>query len=899
MKITSQNSLDIINELNINNKKYLFFSLKQASKKLGFALNKLPYTLRIILEGILRNESKEINTVKTLKIFSDWLSSPTASKKEFGFMPSRILMQDYTGVPALVDLASMRDILAKIGDNPSKINPLIPVDLIIDHSVQVDVYGTDNALQQNTVLEIQRNKERYEFLRWGEKAFTNFRLVPPGVGICHQVNLEYIGKVVQINNVDGKEYIYPDTLVGLDSHTTMINGLGILGWGVGGIEAEAAMLGQMIPMILPEVIGVKLINSMKEGVNATDLVLTITKILREKSVVGKFVEFWGPAIDTLSLPDRATISNMAPEFGATCAYFPIDQETIKYLSLTGRSTNHIALVEHYAKEQQLWRNSSDHIIYSDIVEIDLNTVESSLAGPKNPQVRVSLNNVKYNFDQELLASNSNVIHTDIKSKFLVANQNFNLDHGDLVIAAITSCTNTSNPIVMIAAGLVAKKACLLGLKQKPWVKTSFAPGSSVVTEYLKIHKLDQYLNKLGFNLVGYGCTTCIGNSGPLKPEIEYAITKNNLIVAGILSGNRNFEGRIHPLVRANYLASPPLVVVYSLVGHIRIDLTTEPVGIDKNNNNVYLKDIWPTNMEINKMLLAITPQLFQSKYSKLLIGNSNWYDLKVDNSDTYPWKNDSTYIKNPPYFKNFTKQPNKFSNIKGARILAVFGNSITTDHISPAGSIKEDSPAGKYLIQKNIDSLSFNSYGSRRGNHEVMMRGAFSNPRIKNLLCPGTEGGVTKWYENGEQITIFDAATKYQQQNIPLVIFAGKEYGTGSSRDWAAKGPALLGVKAVIAESFERIHRSNLIGMGILPLILVNTTIQELNLTYSDLISITSNFERLIPYQNFKCIIKKQNDKEITIDLILQASTNNELEYITHGGILHKVIRDIQENKIN
>lgn len=868
-------------------KNYWIFDVKKASKDVGLDIEQLPYSLRVLFENVLRNGGNQ----EQISAFKKWLQAKTSSE-EINFYPARVLMQDFTGVPAIVDLASMRDAIKILGASPYKINPLIPVDLVIDHSVQVDSYGSSDSFAENVTKEVQRNLERYEFLKWGQKSFSNFRVVPPGTGICHQVNLEYLAQTVWIKNEMEGELLYPDTLVGTDSHTTMVNALSVLGWGVGGIEAEAAMLGQPLPMILPEVVGFKLIGSLQGNITATDLVLTVTQILRKKGVVGKLVEFFGSGLDSLSLADRATISNMAPEYGATCGFFPIDNETIRYLELTGRDSHRVKVVEQYAKDQLYWRTSNE-VTYTDVLELNLTTLEPSLAGPKRPQDRVALGYVKSNFKETLPSLAGNEASTDVK--FNVSHADYKLGNGDVVIAAITSCTNTSNPSVMVAAGLVAEKAYELGLKSKPWVKTSLAPGSQVVTEYLKKGGLDKYLDFMGFNLVGYGCTTCIGNSGPLKPEIEKLIIDNHLAVASVLSGNRNFEGRIHPLVRANYLASPPLVVAYAIAGTVNIDLDKDAIGNDKNGKAVYLQDIWPTNAEIKSYIEScITKDMFKEKYKNVFAGDKNWQGIVVKETDTYNWNNSSTYINNPPYFENINKPMQELSDINDARILALFGDSITTDHISPAGSISKSSPAAKFLMDRGVSQADFNSYGARRGNHEIMMRGTFANIRIKNHLCPGIEGGITVNHLNGQQMSIYDAAMEYKKQSIPLVIFAGKEYGTGSSRDWAAKGTSLLGVKAVIAESFERIHRSNLVGMGVLPISFKKgQKWTDLSLKGDEEVSILGINRDMEPYQPLRCLIKRKNGKNEVLDVIVQVYTENEIEYIKSGSILGAVLKNL------
>lgn len=861
----TQNSLDCIKTLNIAGKDYKYFDLNEAAMKLGFDISRLPYSMRILFENSLRMENGVDNKRETLIAYKEWLNEKKSSA-EIGYMPARVLMQDFTGVPAIVDLAAMRDAAKDMGKNPLNINPQIPVDLVIDHSIQVDKFGSSGAFRDNVRIEMERNKERYKFLKWGQKSFSNFRVVPPGTGICHQVNLEYLARVV-FNSNDGM--LYPDTVVGTDSHTTMVNALSVLGWGVGGIEAEAAMLGQTIPMIIPEVIGVKLTGSLAEGATATDLVLTVTNMLRSYGVVNKFVEFFGDGIENLSLADRATISNMAPEYGATCAFFPIDEETLKYLRQTGRREACLDIVKSYAKAANLWRDPFNDPEYTDILELDLSTIEPSIAGPKRPQDKIALRDAAFEYEKyaETIEKGAD---TDI------------VKNGDVVIAAITSCTNTSNPHVLIAAGLVAKKAIALGLEAKPWVKASLAPGSKVVTEYLEKAGLQEYLDDLGFNLVGYGCTTCIGNSGPLDTAIEQAINDNQLLVTSVLSGNRNFEGRVHPLTKANYLASPPLVVVYALAGNMNIDITTQPIG-KVEGKDIYLRDIWPTNREVTEIVeQTLNRQMFIDKYSEVFFGDEEWMRLSVVESDTYQWDSDNTYINNPPYFRN-KKSIN--GDIIDARILALFGDSITTDHISPAGNIAKDSPAAKFLESKGVERSNFNSYGSRRGNHEVMMRGTFANVRIHNQICPGIEGGYTKCFLNDEILPIYDAAMKYAEVGVPLVVVAGKEYGTGSSRDWAAKGTNLLGVKAVIAESFERIHRSNLIGMGILPLTFVSKP--DMQFIGSEKVTIP-DLNNIAPRKKIEAIIGEER-----VELELQIYTESEVEYISNGGILQTVLNDI------
>lgn len=876
----------------VNNIHYDYFSLNAAEQAGITGITQLPFSLKILLENLLRHEDQRTVTIEDIQAISHWLKNKK-SDREIAYRPARVLMQDFTGVPAVVDLAAMRTAIKKLGGDPEKINPLSPVDLVIDHSIQVDQYGTQDALQINAHIEMQRNHERYEFLRWGQQAFQNFRVVPPETGICHQVNLEFLAKTIWTQTIDGKNIAYPDTLVGTDSHTTMINGLGVLGWGVGGIEAEAAMLGQPISMLIPEVIGVRLIGSLREGVTATDLVLTITHLLRQKGVVGKFVEFFGPGLQDLPLADRATIANMAPEYGATCGFFPIDQETIRYLQLTGRDAQTIALVEAYAKEQGLWHdeNSKDPV-FTEIVQFNLAEVAPSLAGPKRPQDHVTLNGISAAFDELLTEA-----ERGLEKEFIVNTQaGYDLHHGDVVIAAITSCTNTSNPSVLMAAGLVAKKAVGKGLKMKPWVKTSLAPGSQVVTRYLKEAGLQKYLDLIGFELVGYGCTTCIGNSGPLPDPVALAVSENDLIVSAVLSGNRNFEGRVHPQVKANFLASPPLVVAFALAGTTKINLEQDPIGHDEQDHPVYLKDIWPSNREIADEVSKVTSKMFSEQYADVFKGTAEWQAMDTPTSQTYTWLPESSYIQYPPFFDNMTMQPEKIQDIKNARLLAILGDSITTDHISPAGSIKKESPAGSYLMGLGIEPKDFNSLGARRGNHQVMMRGTFANIRIKNEMVPGVEGGVTKHFPSGEILSIFDAAMRYQQTETPLVIMAGKEYGTGSSRDWAAKGPKLLGVKAVIAESFERIHRSNLIGMGILPLQFKSLeTRKTLGCTGIELIDIVGLTENMTPGMNIKAIIHRADQTKTEIELLCRIDTANEIEYYRNGGILQTVLRSLLE----
>ena len=889
------NSLKSKTSLNVGGKNYTVYSIPEAAKALGTDFAKLPYSLKILLENLLRNEDDQTVTKDDIAAFATWLKNKN-EPRDIAYRPARVLMQDFTGVPAVVDLAAMRDAVAKMGGEAKKINPLSPVDLVIDHSVMVDNYGTDHAFKDNVALEMGRNMERYAFLRWGQKAFDNFRVVPPGTGICHQVNLEYLAKVVWTKTEGNETVAYPDTCVGTDSHTTMINGLGVLGWGVGGIEAEAAMLGQPVSMLIPEVIGFKLTGKLKEGATATDLVLTVTQMLRAKGVVGKFVEFYGEGLNHLPLADRATIANMAPEYGATCGIFPIDAETINFLHTSGRDEATIALVESYAKLQGFWRDASyADPVFTDTLELDVASVEPSLAGPKRPQDRVALSKATSGFAAELPKLNVGKLPAGEKVK--VAGANFELSHGDVVIAAITSCTNTSNPYVMMGAGLVAKKAVALGLTSKPWVKTSLAPGSKVVTEYLSKSGLDKPLDALGFQLVGYGCTTCIGNSGPLNDNIEAAIKDHNLVVTSVLSGNRNFEGRVHPLVRGNYLASPLLVVAYAIAGSMNIDITKDAIGTGKDGKPVYLKDIWPTNKEVSDAVHeVVTRDMFLKKYADVFSGEKEWQAIGVAEGKTYGWDNASTYVQNPPYFEGMKAVVGNdtLNDVKNARVLAILGDSITTDHISPAGNISKTSPAAKYLTDHGVPQSEFNSYGARRGSHDVMMRGTFANTRIKNEMLDGVEGGFTKHIPTGEQLAIYDAAMRYKAEATPLVIFAGKEYGTGSSRDWAAKGTFLLGVKAVIAESFERIHRSNLVGMGVLPLVFTNgQTRQSLGLKGDEKIEITGIHVGLAPRKELDATITRADGSVEKTKLLCRIDTADELEYYRHGGILQYVMRQI------
>ncbi len=872
-------------ELNVNNTSYTYCSLKAAEEKGLKAIDRLPFSLKILLENLLRFEDGLTVKAADIQAFSDWLNTKT-SEHEIAYYPTRVLMQDFTGVPAVVDLAAMRTAMSNLKGDPQRINPLCPVDLVIDHSVQVDEWHNQKSYHDNVEFEMERNHERYAFLRWGQKAFKNFRVVPPGTGICHQVNLEFLAKTVWSDTRDGKNWAYPDTLVGTDSHTTMINGLGVLGWGVGGIEAEAAMLGQPISMIIPEVVGFKITGQLKEGVTATDLVLMVTEILRKHGVVGKFVEFFGAGLKDLTLADRATIANMAPEYGATCGLFPIDAETIKYLELSGRSSETIELVKAYSQAQGMWHDElTPEAVYTTTLELNLSQVLPSLAGPKRPQDRVVLGQVPQASAKFIEETNPKASKPNPKE----------LDHGSVVIAAITSCTNTSNPSVMLAAGLVAKKAIELGLKIKPWVKPSLAPGSKVVTEYLNKTGLSAALDQLGFYLVGYGCTTCIGNSGPLDDEIAKVVNDRNLTVSAVLSGNRNFEGRIHPQVKANWLASPPLVVAYALAGSTLINFDQEPLAETPDGKPVYLKDIWPSNAEIQAVLVEVSSQMYQKGYADVFAGTPEWQSMPVTDSDTYEWDANSTYIQHPPYFENMSAEANNVPLVEKARILAVLGDSITTDHISPAGAIKADSPAGQYLKSEGVEVKDFNSYGSRRGNHEVMVRGTFANIRIRNEMVPGTEGGFTQYQGDGQTMSIYDASMRYQADQVPLVVIAGKEYGTGSSRDWAAKGTLLLGIKAVIAESFERIHRSNLIGMGVLPFAFeIGQDRKTLKLNGTETLSIKGLENGIQPNLQVLLEITRADGSIQNTPLQLRIDTEIEVEYYRNGGILQYVLRKIK-----
>ncbi|MFD0981369.1 aconitate hydratase AcnA [Tropicimonas aquimaris] len=898
-------------DLTVGGKTYSYYSIPAAQAAGLGDFSKLPAALKVVLENMLRFEDAGFTvSVDDIKAFAEWGELGGKNPREIAYRPARVLMQDFTGVPAVVDLAAMRDGIKGLGGDAQQINPLNPVDLVIDHSVMIDEFGNPRAFQMNVDREYERNMERYTFLKWGQNAFNNFRVVPPGTGICHQVNLEYLAQTVWTDtDQDGKEVAYPDTLVGTDSHTTMVNGMAVLGWGVGGIEAEAAMLGQPISMLIPEVVGFKLTGEMVEGTTGTDLVLKVVEMLRKKGVVGKFVEFYGPGLDNLPLADRATIANMAPEYGATCGFFPIDNETLRYLRQTGRDEDRIALVEAYAKENGFWRGADYAPVYTDTLELDMGTIVPAISGPKRPQDYLPLTTASSAFEKVVAEYRGIDISNGAKDMAAegpaatkpvnlhktatVEGESYELRDGSVVIASITSCTNTSNPYVLIGAGLVARKARALGLNRKPWVKTSLAPGSQVVTEYLEAAGLQEDLDAIGFNLVGYGCTTCIGNSGPLQPEISKAINENDLIATSVLSGNRNFEGRISPDVRANYLASPPLVVAYALAGDMNIDITSEPLGQDKDGNDVYLKDIWPTNKEITDLVhQTVTREAFLKKYADVFKGDEKWQGVEITDAETYDWPSTSTYIQNPPYFQGMGMEPGVISNIEGAKVLALLGDMITTDHISPAGSFKDTTPAGKYLIDRQVPVREFNSYGSRRGNHEVMMRGTFANIRIKNEMLDGVEGGYTKG-PDGAQTSIYDASMAYQEAGTPLVIFGGEQYGAGSSRDWAAKGTALLGVKAVIAESFERIHRSNLVGMGVIPFEFTGgDTRKSLGLTGDETVSI-SGLDTIKPLQEVPCTITRANGEVLEITLKCRIDTAVEIEYIENGGVLHYVLRNL------
>ena len=888
MKINSKDSFKSLKKLKVDKKVYNIFSLNEAEKNGLEGISKLPKSLKVLLENLLRFEDDQTVKKQQILAIKEWLKNKS-SRSEIAFKPARVLMQDYTGIPAVADLAAMRDAMKLKKKDPNKINPLSNVDLVIDHSVMVDNYASKDSFRKNVEKEFQRNGERYSFLKWSQQAFNNFRVVPPGTGICHQVNLEYLSKVVWSSESSGNMYAYPDTLVGTDSHTTMVNGLSVLGWGVGGIEAEAGMLGQPISMLIPEVVGFKLHNKLPEGTTATDLVLTIVQMLRQKGVVGKFVEFYGDGLKNLSLADRATIANMAPEYGATCGFFPVDEETLKYLKISGRDQHTISLVEHYSKEQGLW--ADDNIIFSDTLNLDMSKVVPTISGPKRPQDKVLLTESAKSFSK-VFKENTNRQNPKEEP---VSGADFKLEDGDIVIAAITSCTNTSNPNVLIGAGLLAKKAIEKGLQVKPWVKTSLAPGSQVVTDYLEKADLNKYLDELGFHLVGYGCTTCIGNSGPLKQNISDAIQKGNLYAVSVLSGNRNFEGRINPDVKASYLASPPLVVAFALAGSMNIDLYKEPLGQDKDGKDVFLKDIWPTNKEIEELILtSINADMFVKRYSNISEGPKEWSAIKTNDSNIYNWDDTSTYVKKPPFFENMSDQPEGFKKIDDARPLLILGDTITTDHISPAGSIKKDSPTGDYFMEHQVQQKDFNSYGARRGNHEVMKRGTFGNIRIRNEIVPGTEGGFTKIYPEGKVASVYEAAMEYKKRGNDLVVVAGKEYGTGSSRDWAAKGTKLLGIKTVIAESFERIHRSNLVGMGVLPLqFKEGFDRKKLNIKGSELFTIIDIEKGLEPRQEVDCEIKYADGASKKIKLLCRIDTVNEIEYYKNGGILQYVLRNM------
>lgn len=889
MSDVGQDTLNTRRTLNVDGKEYDYFSLNAAAEKIG-DVSRLPYTLKVLLENLLRFEDGVSVKTEDIQALVDWQKEGKVNH-EIDYRPARVLMQDFTGVPAVVDLAAMRAAMVEMGGDPELINPLAQVDLVIDHSVMVDKFGTELAFKQNVDLEMERNAERYEFLKWGQSSLNNFNAVPPGTGICHQVNLEYIADTVwTTKGADGKTIAYPDTCVGTDSHTTMINGLAVLGWGVGGIEAEAAMLGQPVSMLIPEVVGFKLTGKLQEGITATDLVLTVVQMLREKGVVGKFVEFFGSGLDELTLADQATIANMGPEYGATCGFFPISQQTLDYLDFTGRDEDTIKLVEAYAKEQGMWRDANAvDPIFTDTLELDISTVKPSLAGPKRPQDRVELAVADTAFNDVLETFGK----LGDESGYSVEGEDYKLNHGDVCIAAITSCTNTSNPGVLVAAGLVAKKANELGMKRKPWVKTSLAPGSQVVTDYLDKAGLTEHLDALGFNLVGYGCTTCIGNSGPLAPPISKTINDNDMVCTSVSSGNRNFEGRISQDIKANYLASPPLVVAYALAGSMKINITTDPIAQDRDGNDVYLKDLWPSNAEVNAAVNAsLTRQMFIERYADVFTGTAEWQAIPVAEGQTYSWNGKSTYIQHPPYFQGMGTEVADTADIMGARPLALLGDSITTDHISPAGAIKADSPAGQYLQANGVERKDFNSYGSRRGNHEVMMRGTFANIRLRNLMAPGTEGGWTTHQPSGEVMSIYDASMKYQDAGTPLVVVGGKEYGTGSSRDWAAKGTILLGVKAVLVESFERIHRSNLVGMGVLPLQFKEGDSREsLGLTGTETFDVTGIAGTIEPRQDVNVTVHYEDGSTKEITALCRIDTENEVEYYRNGGILHYVLR--------
>ena len=888
---TSLDSFKCFSELTIGGNTYHYYSLEKAEANGLPGISNLPVSLKVLLENLLRFEDGRTVTAEHIRAMAAWLDK-RSSETEIAFRPARVLMQDLTGVPAVVDLAAMRDAMTTLGGDPAKVNPLVPVDLVIDHSVMVDFFGNERAFDRNVELEYERNTERYEFLRWGQQAFDNFRVVPPGTGICHQVNLEYLAQTVWTLESDGTTLAYPDTLVGTDSHTTMVNGLSVLGWGVGGIEAEAAMLGQPISMLIPDVVGFRMSGKLPEGTTATDLVLTVTQMLRARGVVGKFVEFYGSGLDHLSLEDQATIANMAPEYGATCGFFPVDDDTIAYLRATGRSSERLALVEAYAKAQGMWRGQAGDPAYSDTLDLDLSTVVPSLAGPKRPQDRVELSNAAQGFAKAV--SEIRPKAPSLGKSHAVDGEDYALEDGHVVIAAITSCTNTSNPSVLIGAGLLARNAVAKGLTRKPWVKTSLAPGSQVVTDYLEKAGLQPHLDALGFDLVGYGCTTCIGNSGPLPEPISEAIQQGDLVACAVLSGNRNFEGRVNADVRANYLASPPLVVAYAIAGSLNVNLATDPLGTDQDGNPVYLKDIWPTSAEIAELIrTSVTPEMFETRYGDVFKGDSHWQSIPVTGGATFGWTYTSTYLQSPPYFDDIKHEPEPVTDIEQARVLALFQDSITTDHISPAGSIKLDGPAGNYLVEHQVRPREFNSYGARRGNHQVMMRGTFANIRIRNQMLEGVEGGMTMHHPSEEMLPIYDAAMRYRAEGVPLVVFAGREYGTGSSRDWAAKGTRLLGVRAVITSSFERIHRSNLVGMGVLPLVFEDGTSWEtLGLDGSEQVTIRGLAD-IRPRQMMQAEISFADGRTASVPLLCRIDTDDELDYFRNGGILHYVLRHL------
>ena len=888
MRPGDKNSFKSLQKINIDSREYSYFSLKEAEKNGLTGISKLPKSLKVLLENLLRFEDDITVNKKQIEAIKDWLKTKN-SKTEIAYRPARVLLQDYTGIPAVADLAAMREAVKEKNKDPNAINPLSSVDLVIDHSVQVDKYANENSLKENVDIEFDRNAERYSFLKWGQQAFNNFRIVPPGTGICHQVNLEYLSKVVWNEEYKGNNYIFPDTLVGTDSHTTMVNGLSVLGWGVGGIEAEAGMLGQPISMLIPEVVGFEMKSKMPEGTTATDLVLTVVKMLRDKGVVGKFVEFYGEGLKNLTLADRATIANMAPEYGATCGFFPIDDETLKYLNFSGRDDHVVEIVKQYAKAQGLW--ASEDIEFTDTLFLDMSTIVPTISGPKRPQDKVLLTNASNDFKKVF----SETTKKNSPNSYNVENEKYEITDGDILIAAITSCTNTSNPSVLIGAGLLAKKAFEKGLNSKPWVKTSLAPGSQVVTDYLEKAGLNIYLDKLGFNLVGYGCTTCIGNSGPIKENISEAVKNENIYAVSVLSGNRNFEGRISPIVKANYLASPPLVVAYAIAGSMRVDLYKDPLGKDSEGRDIYLKDLWPTNKEIEDTLKnSLNAEMFVKRYSNISEGPEQWQKIKTKKSSIYNWEETSTYVKKPPFFEDLSDEPEGFKEIKDARPLLILGDMVTTDHISPAGSIQKESPTGEYFMKHQILPKDYNSYGSRRGNHEVMMRGTFANIRIRNEMAPGTEGGFTKIYPEEKVMPIYDAVVEYKKRGTDLVVIGGKEYGTGSSRDWAAKGTKLLGIKAVLAESFERIHRSNLIGMGILPLqFLDGINRNNLNLIGSELITIIDIEKGVNPNNHINVNIKYKSGDNKTFKMLCRIDTKNELEYYKNGGILQYVLRNM------